>query len=86
MRLATVLAIIVGMDSSGNIPDDAHGIEPDKCRVHELTTVDWIVCREKNAAKCPQSSTHGSVCLCLHPDRKRTLPLLPSTRPPPPPA
>ena len=63
-----------------------HDVDPGKCRVHELTTVDWIVCLEKAPAKCPYSSFRSSVYLCQHPDRKRTLPLLPSAHPPPPPS
>ena len=80
MRLGGTLGIVMGMESDGNIPRDAHGVDPGKCRVYELTTVDWIVCLEQDGDKCSHSSIYGCVSLCRHPERKRTLPLRSSTR------
>ena len=83
VRWAVVPGIVGDMQRNGNIPGSAAGIEPGKCRVYELMTVDWILCLEQDAVACPHSSSEGSVFLCRHPDQKRTLPLLPLTRPPP---
>ena len=75
-----------GMETEGSSSSPAHGIDPSKCRVHELGSIDWIECLERDADKCSHALFFGSGFLCRHPDQKNLLARLRSHRPAQPPA